>query len=466
MQSGPPSPSPERIASERPADSVRPLPRRFGRYQLFDRIGRGGMAEIFLARAETGLGGERLVVVKQIHEALSNDPTFAAMFVEEAKLCAGLRHANVVQVLDLGREENLLYMAMEYVEGFDLHQLLARCAKARIPLPAEFAIFMVREVLAALDFAHRATDASGRPLGIVHRDVSPSNVLMSLEGEVKLCDFGIARATARETPGEAASVARARVVGKSAYMSPEHARGEHIDARADVFAAGILLWELSAGRRLYRGNEEEMLALAKRAEVPPLPDRGLPSPGVLQTILDRALAADRDARFETAAAMRSALDEYALSNRLFVSQIRFGAFLTDHIANTHLDERRQKEREARALDSVERATDRELGEVPRHRAFEREREITDADRSSPGDESDDDATELALADHARIAISAAQPVQRAGAEAAAATSGQETARSGASTRDARPARGGLVPLAVGMLALVLVLAAIAIAILR
>jgi serine/threonine-protein kinase len=308
------------------------------------------MADIYLARTRTEIGAHRLVVVKQILEPLSRDETFARMFVEEAKLCAGLRHANVVQVLDLGREDGLLYMAMEYVEGFDLNQLLARCSKAKIPLPSELAIFIVREVLAALDFAHRATGPDGRRLGIVHRDVSPSNVLMSLEGEVKLCDFGIARATRRsEVPADAP---HPRVVGKSAYMSPEHARGEEIDARADVFAAGILLWELCAGRRMYKGSEAEMLERARRADVPRLPDRGLPDPERVQAILDRALAEDRGARYATAAEFREALDDYAMGSRLFASQIRFGAFLTDRFGGELLTERRARERAANALDQV------------------------------------------------------------------------------------------------------------------
>ncbi|MDQ3036649.1 MAG: serine/threonine protein kinase, partial [Myxococcota bacterium] len=344
MESAPPAAA----AISRPPEARSPssaatvLPRRFGRYQLFDRIGRGGMAEIFLARAATELGAERLVVVKQIHESLSRDEGFARMFIDEAKLCAGLRHANVVQVLDLGREDGLLYMAMEYVEGFDLHQLLVRCSKTKIALPAELAIFLVREVLAALDFAHRAVDAEGRALGIVHRDVSPSNVLVSLEGEVKLCDFGIARAAGR-------AAADGRVAGKSAYMSPEHARGEELDARADVFAAGILLWELCAGRRLYRGGEDAMLELAKRAEVPRLPERGLPEHAHLQEILDRALAPAREDRYARAADFLVALDEYMVRARLFASPIRFGAFLTDHFGSELL-ERRARERGARALE--------------------------------------------------------------------------------------------------------------------
>ncbi len=328
-----------------------PLPRRFGRYQLFDRIGRGGMAEIFLARADTGIAGaSRLLVVKEIHAALSGDPKFSAMFADEAKLCAGLRHANIVQIVDLGRAEGpsgapLLFMAMEYVEGLDLNQLLRRLSQKKVPLPLEFAIFVVREVLSALDFAHRATDASGRALGIVHRDVSPSNVLTSIEGEVKLCDFGIAKAF-----GVPTAQSDAKVVGKSAYMSPEQARGEDLDGRADVFAAGILLWELCAGRRLYRGTEEEMLQQAQRGQVPPLPDRGLPSQASLQALLDRALAPARDERFASAAQMRGALDAYLDEARLFASPIKFGAFLTEHFEEELIAERRARERAAKAAE--------------------------------------------------------------------------------------------------------------------
>jgi serine/threonine-protein kinase len=344
-----------------PGDADEVLPRRFGRYQLFDRIGHGGMASIYLARLESDLGAERLVVVKLIHEALSRDPVFSAQFVDEAKLCAGLRHANIAQVVDLGRADpsdpgSRLFMAMEYVEGFDLQQLLRRLAKNRIPLPPEFAFHVVRETLAGLDFAHRAVGPNGEALGIVHRDVSPSNVLLSFEGEVKLCDFGIAKAFGRagemglgpeERDADGASEG-GRIVGKSAYMSPEQARGEALDARSDVFAAGILLWEMCAGRRLYKGSEAEMLELARRAEIPRLPARGIAGHGALQALLDRALAADREARFASAKAMLEALETFVADSRLFTSQLRFAAFLTDHFSHEVVAERRAKELAARA----------------------------------------------------------------------------------------------------------------------
>src|ERR1039458_6864551 len=171
------------------------LPRSFGRYVLFDFIGKGGMAEIYLARQKRERGAPRLCVVKQILPGLAGDPKFSEMLVHEAKLAARLSHANVVQVFDLGRADARLFIAMEYVEGFDLNDLLGRCSRAKVPLPFELAVHVLREALRGLDYAHRRTDDEGRPLGIVHRDVSPSNLLGSFEGAGKVCDFGIAHAS-------------------------------------------------------------------------------------------------------------------------------------------------------------------------------------------------------------------------------------------------------------------------------
>ncbi len=338
--------------------SVPLLPRAFGKYLLFDRIGRGGMAEIFLARMTTDLGASRRVVVKEILPELSADAGFTRMLVSEAKLAAKLSHRNIVRVLDLGRESGRLFIAMEYVEGYDLNQLLRELSRRRLPLPAEFALLVVREVLLALDYAHRASDGSGTPLALVHRDVSPSNVLISFEGEVSLCDFGIARALAHEVDAAAAAacngdpdesrIQRVRVAGKSAYMAPEHARGEEVDARSDLFAAGILLWELCAGRRLYKGSEPEMLQMAQRAAVSPLPDRGLPALPELQTILDRALAFDPAMRYQSAGRMLEDVERYALGSQLMASQLRFASFLTDHFSEDIVALRRIREQAAEA----------------------------------------------------------------------------------------------------------------------
>jgi len=315
------------------------------------------MADIYLAHVSSGLGPARRVVVKEILPSLCRDERFASMLIQEAKLVSQLRHANVVQVLDLGREQDRLFIAMEYVEGFDLNQLLRRLSKRRIALPMGFAVFVVRETLAALDYAHRAKADTEESLGVVHRDVSPSNVLVSFEGEVKLCDFGIAKALSaplveggdRPSAGDATGE-RSKIAGKAAYMSPEHALGQDLDLRADLFSAGILLWELCAGRRLYKGSEERMLELAREGAVPPLPQRGLPNQRALQELLDKALAFEPASRFSSAAAMLRALDAYAAEAKLFTSQIRFGAFLSEHFEEEVTRVRRARERAARALE--------------------------------------------------------------------------------------------------------------------
>ena len=331
------------------------LPRLFGRYALFDFIGKGGMAEIYLARQKTELGPARRCVVKQILPELARDPAFSEMLVHEAKLAARLSHANVVQVFDLGREGERLFIAMEYVEGFDLNDLLRRCSRAKVPLPFELGVHVVCEALKGLDYAHRRTDDEGRPLGIVHRDVSPSNLLVSFEGEIKVCDFGIARANdllGAATSGSAAHELGEALKGKAGYMSPEHARGETIDARADVFAAGIVLWELAAGRRMYKTTEGGfgLLDLARRANVPDLPRNGLPGEEKLRSVIARALSPKRDARYPSAAAMQRDLDAYAASARLMTSPLALGEWLKKTFGEEILARRRARERATEALE--------------------------------------------------------------------------------------------------------------------
>ena len=325
-------------------DAKLALPQRFGEFLLFDKIGQGGMAEIFLGKALGPLGQQRLTVIKRVLPLLSADPQFSEMIIKEAKLCASLSHKNVVQVTDLGRVDDQLYIAMEYVEGFDLNDLLRRCTKDRVPLPAEFIFFIVEEVLRALDYAHRATGPDGRPLGIIHRDVSPTNVLISCEGEVKLCDFGIARAAASES-----ALPEGVLKGKFAYMSPEQARGEVIDQRADLFVAGILLWELVAGHRLYRGSPDEVLAQARQGEAPPLPDRGLPDSEMIQRIVARALRPDPEERYQTAKDMLAALGEYVRAAGLFVNELRFAEFLRGNFGDELQSQRRARERASTAV---------------------------------------------------------------------------------------------------------------------
>jgi len=325
------------------------LPRSFGRYVLFDFIGRGGTAEAYLARQRTELGVSRRCVVKQILPELANDATFSDMLVHEAKLAARLNHANVVQVFDLGREDERLFIAMEYVEGFDLNDLLRRCSRSKIPFPFELGVHVISEALKGLDYAHRRLDDAGHPLEIVHRDVSPSNLLVSFEGEVKVCDFGIARANDAIDGREGLELEEA-LKGKAGYMSPEHARGGPIDARADVFAAGVVLWELAAGRRLYKAvaGGPTLLDQARQAEIPELAPADLPASALLQHIVSKALAVDRNARYPSASAMQRDLREYAVSARLMTSPLELGEWLTKGFGLDIVTQRRTKERAAAA----------------------------------------------------------------------------------------------------------------------
>ena len=322
-----------------PTSEENALPRKFGPYTLFEPVGRGGMAELFLARAETELGATRLVVVKLILPAFSDDPRFAEMLIHEAKLAAGLSHRHIVQVHDLGRDEDRLYIAMEYVEGFDLNALLRLCTEKSEGLPAQHALGIVADILEGLDYAHRRLTESGAPLGLVHRDVSPSNVLISYDGEVKLCDFGIAHANdlVREEASEA-------LKGKAGYMSPEHARAEALDARSDVFAAGIILWELLAGRRLYRSKSDvPLLEQARRAEIPPLPDKGLPDHAELERIVRKALAPNRDDRYASAAAFQRDLEAYLAKAGLLASRLKLGEWIAETFGTTLIEKRRASE---------------------------------------------------------------------------------------------------------------------------
>jgi serine/threonine-protein kinase len=214
-------------------------------------------------------------------------------------------------------------------------------------------------VLAALDYAHRATDAQGTPLGIVHRDVSPANVLVSLEGEVRLCDFGIARAFAPDLGlDDEPLMKQALWAGKAWYVAPEHARGEDVDARSDVYAVGVLLWELCAGRRMYKKDDASYLDPERLAVAPPLPDRDFPDMRWLQAILSKALAFDPATRFQSAQDMLAEVEEYALATHLMASQLRFGAFLGRHFEADFAAQRLQRDQAGdRALSEPPVATD-------------------------------------------------------------------------------------------------------------
>lgn len=319
------------------------LPGRFGPFYLYDLIGQGGMAQIFLAKTFTGLGTQRRAVIKRILPHLTGDRSFGEMLINEAKLCARLSHANIVQTYDLGQIQDRYYIAMEYVEGFDLNRLLGLLAKARLALPLPFALYIIVETLRGLDYAHRLSDLEGHPLGIIHRDVSPTNVLISTEGEVKLCDFGIAKVTLGDLSSD--RIQGSQLEGKVAYMSPEQLDGGAVDLRSDLYAAGILLWELLSGRRLFKTkDEEETLARAKAADVPPLTDVGFPLFEQLAGIVSKALSKNLEDRYQTGQEFIEALEDYMHGSALFVSQLKFADFLMDNFGADLLEQRRERER--------------------------------------------------------------------------------------------------------------------------
>jgi hypothetical protein len=281
-------------------------PQRFGPYQLLRRIGVGGMAEVFLATRPGIEGFERFVCIKRVLPEHVHDTEFIELLVHEAKLVSRITHPNVAQVHDLGKVEDQYYLAMEWIDGVDVLALLKACEEREVHVPVPAAAFIVHEVARGLHAAHTQTDDEGRPLGIVHRDVTPTNVLISFEGAVKLIDFGVARHVLRSR-----QTAVGVVKGKYNYLAPEQARGERVDARADVFAAGILLYELLAGEPLYPGrNAAEVLAKARAAKIPSLRKIRSEVPPDLERIVLAALARERDQRLPTAQALADELEHF------------------------------------------------------------------------------------------------------------------------------------------------------------
>ncbi|AKF07033.1 serine/threonine-protein kinase PknK [Sandaracinus amylolyticus] len=281
----------------------------FGSYELLDRIAEGGMAEVWRARSRGVAGFEKTVVIKRVLPSLMAKPGFADLLIREAKIAARLSHPRIVQIFDLGEENGSYFIAMEYVSGRDLGQAMShRGGPQGEGLSLPLRVWIVAEVAGALDHAHRRRGDEGRPLAIVHRDVSPQNILLGYEGEVKVADFGIARADeAGLGRGEDPKILR----GKYAYMSPEQARGEPLDRRSDVFSLGIVLYELLVGKRMFRGrSSQETLAMVRAAQVPELDAAKLGVDDALARVLARCLAPQRDDRYAYASELYADLTQW------------------------------------------------------------------------------------------------------------------------------------------------------------
>jgi serine/threonine protein kinase len=280
----------------------------FGKYQLMERLGRGGMAEVWKARFQGPAGFSRTLVVKRILPHLVEDPHFVQMFVAEARLSARLNHANIVQVFELGDVDGEYFLAMEYVRGRDLVNVVRAQLLRGLPPPG-LGAFAVREVCRALAYAHQLTDERGQPLRLIHRDVSPSNVMISFDGAVKLLDFGIAKALSEANENKTIT---GTLKGKFGYMSPEQVEGKEIDHRSDLFAAGIVLHEVLTGKRLFKGQSDlATIAMVREAKVDPPSLHNPDVPKALDDICLRALARDPDDRWRGCDEMSTALDDVA-----------------------------------------------------------------------------------------------------------------------------------------------------------
>jgi eukaryotic-like serine/threonine-protein kinase len=292
--------------SEAPTSTASAEP--FGRYRLIEPIARGGMAEVFKAKSFGVEGFEKVLVIKRIVPELARHRAFVDMFVQEAKLAVRLSHANIVQVFDLGRVEGheglpAYYIAMEHVAGLDLQTLFDRHRRRREPLPLGLSVYVATEVAKALDHAHRRQDDGGRALGIVHRDISPHNILLSWDGDVKVTDFGIAKAADTIGPDdESGELEAARAAGKLAFMSPEQARGERTDARSDLFSLGIVIYQLLAGANPFATNaRSETVRRIEAGEYPPLSLARPDTPPDLVAIVDDLLRVEPEERIGSAA---------------------------------------------------------------------------------------------------------------------------------------------------------------------
>ena len=282
------------------------MPKQVGRYQILDRLAVGGMAELFKATLNGDHGFEKLVAIKKILPHLATDRSFVEMFIDEARITAQLDHRHIVAVFELGTDADTPYIAMQYVDGLDVLALLRECARAQIRLPPELAAVIARDVLDALDYAHNAISADGKPLGIIHRDISPGNVLLSWRGDVKLTDFGIARAAERRHKTEAGTLK-----GKYGYMSPEQVSGSEIDTRSDLFSVGILLAEMVMARRLFTStNDLDILLMVRDARLDRLNKYASEFPVELRVITQRALQRRPEDRWQSAGQFRDAIDEW------------------------------------------------------------------------------------------------------------------------------------------------------------
>lgn len=302
---------------------------RLGKYELFGRLAVGGMAELFVARSRQIHGFEKVVALKRVLPQHVSNQRLVKLLMHEARLAANLNHPNIAQVYDVGEYAGTYFFTMEYVIGKDLRDIVRAAVERGKWLPIEHAIGIVTGVAGALHYAHTARGPDGQPLGIIHRDISPSNVLVTYDGVVKLVDFGIALAASLDMNSGGHLPA-----GKIPYMSPEQCRDETIDARSDIFSLGIVLWELTVGRRLFvsKGNPVALLSRIANEPAPPPSAITHDYPDELERIVMKALEIDRSKRYATAQELQIDLEEFARTERLANSPTRMATYMHELFA--------------------------------------------------------------------------------------------------------------------------------------
>jgi serine/threonine-protein kinase len=287
------------------------------KYRIIRKLDAGGMAEVFVAEAESLKGFKRRVAIKRILPHLTKNRKFVQMFLDEAKLSLQLQHANIVSVFDIGKADNTFFIVMDFIDGATLKHVIDSTKRRGRLIPMAQAIYIIREVCEGLSYAHDQNDLeTGQPLGIVHRDVSPPNILISNRGEIKLVDFGLAKATSQlesTDPGV--------VKGKFSYLSPEAASGVRMDSRADIFSAGIILWELLTGRRLFYGeNDYQTVELVRQGSIPPMAVANPNVPRELEEVILKALTRNPAGRYQNASEFGESLTRFLFSRGLAVSR--------------------------------------------------------------------------------------------------------------------------------------------------
>ena len=308
---------------------------RLDRFELIAELASGGMATVYLARLSGVAGFQRFVAIKRLHPHLASDKDFIQMFLDEARLAARLHHPHVVPIQEIGESEQGYYLVMDYIEGDTLARLMARSAQSGNVLPARVAVRAALDTLAGLHAAHELVDDEGKPLDIVHRDVSPQNVLVGVDGTSRITDFGVARAASRLTTTKSG-----QLKGKLSYMAPEQARGKGIDRRSDIFAMGIVLWELLVRKRLFKGDgEAETLNKVMNEPIPTLRAANPDVHPALEAVCMKALERDMDKRFSSAADFADALEAAAHESGTFGSHRDVAAHL-DSVIGTDISQQR------------------------------------------------------------------------------------------------------------------------------